>query len=47
MKAADAVERAKKLSPKQAADALRHEKKNKARKTVLRELDRAAGRSGT
>lgn len=46
LNADEAIRRARRMSGSQAADALRHERENKARRTVLRQLERVAGRSG-
>ncbi|RRO18634.1 hypothetical protein EIL87_05815 [Saccharopolyspora rhizosphaerae] len=42
LSAKEAVKRARDMSPRQAQAALRHERDHKARKTVLRQLDKAA-----
>ena len=47
LNASDAITRARRMDASQASDALRHERENKARTTVLRELERIAGQPGT
>ena len=47
MNAKEAVGRAGSMDPDEAAAALRHERGNKNRKTVLRRLEQVAGHTGT